>query len=137
MHAYTHTETQRDTKRKRERESEKPRIFQVSYLSLLNLSEWRMAGLFCLRFQRCTLSSARALTSAPCGRNGEDSIYTQVSISPQCTHKLAMTFLHLLVKEAEFQADVEMAPTGSAAAAESQRDANTHTGTQAHTHTHL
>lgn len=26
-----------------------------------------MAGLFCLRFHRWTLSSARALTSAPCG----------------------------------------------------------------------
>lgn len=37
-----------------------------SYLSLLNLREWRMAGLFCLRFHRWTLSSARALTSAPC-----------------------------------------------------------------------
>lgn len=47
-----------------------------SYLSLLNLREWRMAGLFCLRFHRWTLSSARALTSAPCHkRRDTTSIY--------------------------------------------------------------
>lgn len=35
------------------------------YLSLLNLRECRMAGIFCLRFHRWMLSSAKALTSAP------------------------------------------------------------------------
>ncbi len=36
------------------------------YLSLLNLRECRIAGIFCLRFHRWMLSSAKALTSAPC-----------------------------------------------------------------------
>lgn len=46
----------------------------ASYLSLLNLREWRMAGLFCLRFHRWILSSARALTSAPCQNKKENFI---------------------------------------------------------------
>lgn len=37
------------------------------YLSLLNLRECRIAGIFCLRFHRWMLSSAKALTSAPWG----------------------------------------------------------------------
>lgn len=41
------------------------------YLSLLNLRECRIAGIFCLRFHRWMLSSAKALTSAPWGGGSE------------------------------------------------------------------
>lgn len=38
-----------------------------TYLSRLNFRECRIAGIFCLRFHRWMLSSAKALTSAPYG----------------------------------------------------------------------
>lgn len=50
-----------------------------AYLSLLNLREWRMAGLFCLRFHRWTLSSAKALTSAPCHNRGIEFPFLKVT----------------------------------------------------------
>lgn len=48
-----------------EKEEEKDNEDPWLYLSLLNLRECRMAGIFCLRFHRWMLSSAKALTSAP------------------------------------------------------------------------
>lgn len=39
---------------------------RTTYLSLVNLREWRIAGIFCLRFHKWMLSSAKPLTSAPC-----------------------------------------------------------------------
>lgn len=54
-----------------EGEEEKNEEEEEVYLSLLNLRECKMAGIFCLRFHRWMLSSAKALTSAP-WRNRED-----------------------------------------------------------------
>lgn len=41
------------------------RFYVCAYLSLLNLSECRMAGRLWRRFHKCNVSSAQAETSAP------------------------------------------------------------------------
>lgn len=57
--------SQTDRRGSREEEEGEHEEEEEAYLSLLNLRECRMAGIFCLRFHRWTLSSAKALTSAP------------------------------------------------------------------------
>lgn len=84
------------------------RLKKPPYLSLLNLSECKIAGIFCLRFHKCMLSSVKTLTSAPCRKGSETCMiweYTEadcMSLSANCTVEGQRYSLIILLSNTDF-----------------------------------
>lgn len=49
-------------------------FFRLPYRSRLNFREWRIAGRFCLKFHKWSVSSALALTKAPCSNQRQNMV---------------------------------------------------------------